>query len=74
MMSSDGYAIQNVTNEVRAVWFLHLQDILRHISHLNAHWAEALITGGAALLVGCAASCACSPCREKDDLFHKHVS
>ncbi len=57
-----------------AMWFLHLHDILSHLSHLSDHWAEAAITCGAALLVGCAASCICSPCKEKDDLFYKHVS
>ncbi len=56
------------------MWFLHLHAVLWHIAHLNAHLGEAIITIGAALLVGCAASCACSPCREKDELFHKHVS
>lgn len=56
------------------MWFLHLHDILDHFSRMNAHWAEGIITLAAALLVGCAASCACSPCKEKDDLFHKHVS
>lgn len=56
------------------MWFLHVHSVLGHITHLSPRWAEALITGGAALLVGCAASCACSPSREKDDLFHRHVS
>ena len=56
-----------------SMWFLHLHDVLRHIAQMNTHWAEALITCGAALLVGCAASCACSPRQEKDELFHKHV-
>ncbi len=61
-------------DEDRAMWFLHLQDVLWRFAHLNAHWAEAIVTCGAALLVGCAASCACSPCKEKDDLFHRRVS
>ena len=57
------------------MWFLHLHDVLWHISHFGAHWAEAAITVGAALLVGCAVSCACSPsCKEKDDLFIHHTS
>ena len=56
------------------MWFLHLHDVLWHFAHFNKHWAEAAITVGAALLVGCAASCACSPCKEKDDLFREHVS
>jgi hypothetical protein len=57
------------------MWFMHLHDILGHLSRLSSHWAEIAITCAAALLVGCAASCACSPsCKEKDDLFVHHVS
>jgi hypothetical protein len=56
------------------MWFLHLNVVLSHLSRLSPHWAEGAITFGAALLVGCAASCACSPCKEKDDLFHRNVS
>ncbi len=56
------------------MWFLHLHDVLWHCAHLNAYWAEATITLGAALLVGCVASCVSSPSRDNDDLFHKHVS
>ncbi len=56
------------------MWFLHLQDVLRQFALMNPHWAEAAVTGGAALLVGCAASCACSPRQERDDLFGKRVS
>jgi hypothetical protein len=56
------------------MWFLHLQDVILHFARMSPYLAEGAITVGAALLVGCAASCACSPCEEKDDLFHKHVS
>ena len=56
------------------MWFLHLHDVLWHFAHFNAHWAEALVTCGAAVLVGCAASCACSPRKENDDLFHSNIS
>ncbi len=57
------------------MWFLHVHDILRRIAHMSPHLAEALITLGAAVLVASAACCACSPsCKEKDDLFHRHVS
>jgi hypothetical protein len=46
-----------------------------------AHWLHqamaylpaALVTIGAALLFGCGVSAICSPCREKDDIFHRHV-
>jgi hypothetical protein len=26
-----------------------------------------------AMLIGCAVGCVCSPCEEKDDLFHREV-
>ena len=32
-----------------------------------------IITVGAALLLGCGVSALCSPCREKDQIFHKQV-
>ena len=56
------------------MWFLHLQDVLQHLAAINPHLAETIVICGAALLVGSAASCACSPGQEKDDLFHRHVS
>ncbi len=56
------------------MWFLHLHDVLRHLSQMNPHVAEAVITCAAALLVGCAASCASSPGSEHDSIFHKHVA
>jgi hypothetical protein len=47
-----------------------------------AHWLyqfesylpAVIITVGAGLLFGCGVSALCSPCREKDDIFHRHVS
>ncbi len=56
------------------MWFLHLQDVLHRFSAMNPHLPEAVITCGAALLVGSAAACACSPKQEKDELFHRRVS
>ncbi len=61
-------------DEGKAMWFLHLHDVLWSFAHLSPDWAAITITCGAALLVGCAASCVCSPAPENDDLFHKHVS
>ena len=40
----------------------------------EAYLPAVIVTVGAALLLGCAVSAMCSPCREKDDLFHRHVS
>ncbi len=56
------------------MWFLHVHDLLSHLSHLSPYLPAIAITVGAALLVGSAASCMCSPCEEKDDLFHREVS
>ncbi len=56
------------------MWFLHLHDVVLHFARLDRSWAESLITLGAALLIGCVASCVSSPSQDNDDLFHKHVS
>jgi hypothetical protein len=55
------------------MWFLHLHSVITHFSRLSPHLAEIVITVGAILLVGSAASCVCSPCEEKDELFHRRV-
>ena len=46
-----------------------------------SHWFRFLetyvpaiaITAASAVLIGCAVSGACAPCKEKDQVFHKHV-
>ncbi len=55
------------------MWFLHLHDLITHFSSLSPHLSEIVITIAAVLLVGSAASCVCSPCEEKDELFHREV-
>ena len=40
---------------------------------LESYVPAAIITVGAALLLGCGVSALCSPCREKDQIFHKQV-
>jgi hypothetical protein len=55
------------------MWFLHLHDVVNHLSRMSPRWPEIAITAGAVLLVGSAASCVCSPSEEKDDLF-RHES
>jgi hypothetical protein len=48
--------------------------IVAHWLHqLSAYLPAILVTAGAALLFGCGVSALCSPCREKDDIFHRHV-
>ncbi len=55
------------------MWFLHLHEFLTHVSRLSPDLPEIVITVAAILLVGSAASCVCSPCEEKDELFHREV-
>lgn len=48
--------------------------ILGHwLYQLESFLPAVLITVGAALLLGCGVSALCSPCREKDQFFHKQV-
>ncbi len=56
------------------MWYLRLQSVLNHLSHLSDYLPAILITVGVALLIGCAVGCVCTPCEEKDDLFHRHVT
>jgi hypothetical protein len=44
------------------------------LAGLESYLPAILVTVGAALLFGCGVSALCSPCREKDDIFHRHVS
>lgn len=55
------------------MWFLHMHDLLNHLSRLSDFLPAILVTIGVAMLIGCAVGCVCSPCEEKDDLFHKEV-
>jgi hypothetical protein len=55
------------------MWFLRMHDILQHLSHLSEYLPAILITLGVAMLIACAVGCVCSPCEEKDELFHKKV-
>ena len=47
--------------------------IAHFFAHLEAYLPAILVTIGAALLFGCGVSAMCSPCREKDDIFHRHA-
>ncbi len=42
-------------------------------SMFEAYVPAIAITLAAAVLIGCAVSGICSPCKEKDQIFHKHV-
>jgi hypothetical protein len=53
--------------------FLHMHDLVSHLSHLSSYLPAVLITLGVAALVSCAVGCHSSPCEEKDDLFRREV-
>lgn len=50
-----------------------MSDVLAHLSQLSNYLPAILITLGVATLVCCAVGCCSSPCKEKDDLFHREV-
>jgi hypothetical protein len=51
----------------------HIHSLLAHISAISSYLPAVLITLGIVTLVGCAIGCICSPCEEKDDLFHRRT-
>jgi hypothetical protein len=57
------------------MWFMNLHDVAGHVfSLLRGYGLPILITAGAATLIGCALSCNCAPCKEKDSFFRREVS
>jgi len=52
---------------------LNMHELLAHLSSIGSYLPAVLITLGVAVLIGCAVGCVCSPCEEKDDLFHREV-
>ena len=52
---------------------LNMHVLLAHLSSISSYLPAVLITLGVAILIGCAVGCVCSPCEEKDDLFHREV-
>jgi hypothetical protein len=52
----------------------HFSIVAHLLSGLESYLPAILVTIGAALLFGCGVSALCSPCRDKDDIFHRHVS
>lgn len=55
------------------MWFTKMSDLLNHLSHLSDFLPAILVTIGVGMLIGCAVGCICTPCEEKDELFHKEV-
>jgi hypothetical protein len=55
------------------VWSTHFAILAHWLHQVEAFMPAAIITVGSALLVGCGISSVCSPCKEKDQIFHRHV-
>jgi hypothetical protein len=51
----------------------HFAIIAHWLFEFESYVPAAVITAGAALLLGSAVSAVCSPCKEKDSIFHKQV-
>ena len=62
-----------LTDWSRAMEIFNMHDLLAHLSALSSYLPAILIMLGVATLVCCAVGCCCSPCEEKDDLFHREV-
>jgi hypothetical protein len=52
---------------------VHLHTLVRWFSHFQSYGPAIVVTIGAALLMGCGIGAACSPCEEKDEVFHRQV-
>jgi hypothetical protein len=55
------------------MWFLRFHEIMVRLAHFGEYVPAILITVGVGMLVACSVGCVCSPCEEKDDLFHDSV-
>jgi len=52
---------------------LHLHTFAHWFFEFESHGPAILVTIGAALLMVCGIGAACSPCEEKDEVFHRQV-
>jgi hypothetical protein len=52
---------------------LHLHTFVRWFFQFESYGPAILVTVGAALLMACGIGAACSPCKEKDEVFHRQV-
>ncbi len=52
---------------------MHFAILAHWLYQFESYVPAAIITIGSALLLGCGVSSLCSPCKEKDDIFHRHV-
>ena len=52
---------------------LHLQNFSEWFFQFELYAPAIVVTIAAALLIACAIGAACSPCKEKDEFFHRQV-
>jgi hypothetical protein len=52
---------------------LNLHSLIRWFYEFEAYVPAIVVTIGAALLFACAIGASCSPCKEKDEFFHRQV-
>jgi hypothetical protein len=54
--------------------FLHFHTLARWFFYeFESYGPAILVTVGAALLMACGIGATCSPCKEKDEVFHRQV-
>lgn len=59
--------------QVVFMWTPNLHGLSEWFFQHAALTLAVFVTASAALLIGCAISAVCSPCKEKDRLFHRTV-
>jgi hypothetical protein len=52
---------------------LHVHTLAQLLSAFESYAPAIVLTIGAALLFACGIGAACSPCKEKDEFFHRQV-
>ena len=52
---------------------LHFHSLAHWFFQFESYGPAILVTIGAALLIACGIGATCSPCEEKDEVFHRQV-
>jgi hypothetical protein len=53
--------------------FLNFHNLAHWLIQFESYGPAILVTIGAALLIACGIGATCSPCEEKDEVFHRQV-
>ncbi len=54
------------------MWYPNLQGVTGWFFQHDALTLGTIATVAAAMLIGCALGCVCTPCKEKDEIFPPH--